>query len=331
MPPACRPAGRGQGRAGSATAFSWFGLASGEGRAFVRACLMRSPASIVIPLCSAVGYTLAAMALKRAMDGGHPWRVVFIVNLIGAVLFQTWLLLGGEAFTSTNVIHAMLAGTAFFIGQVFTFIAISRGDISIATPVLGTKVIFVALLVFVTGGEELGWKLWVATFLTTLALALLGGEWRANRERLLVSVGFAFLASIAFAATDVMQQLWVRDFGFGHFAPVMFATVGTLSFTLIPFFSASLREMPRPMVVWAFGGGTLLTIQAMGIAYCIAVYHEVTVTNVLYNTRGLWSVALVWVVGHWFANSEKQVGGGIMTRRLIGALILLAAVYLSLT
>jgi drug/metabolite transporter (DMT)-like permease len=225
----------------------------------------------------------------------------------------------------------MLAGTAFFIGQVFTFIAISRGDISIATPVLGTKVIFVALLVFVTGGEELGWKLWVATFLTTLALALLGGEWRANRERLLVSVGFAFLASIAFAATDVMQQLWVRDFGFGHFAPVMFATVGTLSFTLIPFFSASLREMPRPMVVWAFGGGTLLTIQAMGIAYCIAVYHEVTVTNVLYNTRGLWSVALVWVVGHWFANSEKQVGGGIMTRRLIGALILLAAVYLSLT
>jgi hypothetical protein len=128
-----------------------------------------------------------------------------------------------------------------------------------------------------------------------------------------------------------MQQLWVRDFGFGHFAPVMFATVGGLSFTLIPFFSAPLREMPRPMVVWAFGGGTLLTIQAMGIAYCIAVYHEVTVTNVLYNTRGLWSVALVWVVGHWFANAEKQVGSGIMTRRLIGALILLAAVYLSLT
>ena len=91
---------------------------------------MRSPASIVIPLCSAVGYTFAAMALKRAMDGGHPWRVLFIVNLIGAVLFQTWLLHGGQPFTATNVTHAILAGTAFFIGQVFTFIAISRGDIS---------------------------------------------------------------------------------------------------------------------------------------------------------------------------------------------------------
>jgi len=291
---------------------------------------MRSPASIVIPLCSAVGYTFAAMALKRAMDGGHPWRVLFIVNLMGAVLFQTWLLFGGEPFTAANVTHAVLAGAAFFIGQVFTFVAISRGDISIATPVLGTKVIFVALLVFVTAGEELGWKLWVATFLTTLALALLGGEWRANRDRLVVSVGFAFLASVAFATTDVMQQLWVRPFGLGHFGPVMFATVGLLSFTLVPFFSAPLRAMPRSMVVWALGGGVLLTFQAMGIAYCIAVYHEVTVTNVLYNTRGLWSVALVWIVGHWFANSEKQVGAAVMTRRLIGALILLAAVYLSL-
>ena len=54
-----------------------------------------------------MGYTFAAMALKRAMDGGHPWRVLFIVNLIGAVLFQTWLLHGGAPFTVTNITHAV--------------------------------------------------------------------------------------------------------------------------------------------------------------------------------------------------------------------------------
>lgn len=291
---------------------------------------MRPSAAIAIPLCAAVGYTFAAMALKRAMDGGHPWRVLFIVNLVAAVLFQGWLAQGGEPFTTANVVHAMLAGAAFFIGQVFTFLAISRGDISVATPVLGTKVIFVAWLVFLSGGEELGWKLWSAAFLTTLALALLGGEWRADRRRLLVSVGCAFLASVAFAATDVMQQLWVRPFGFGHFGPVMFATVGLLSFGLMPFFSAPLRAMPRPMVAWALGGGALLTVQAMGVAYCIAAFREVTVTNVLYNTRGLWSVALVWAVGHWFANTERAAGRPVMFRRLIGALLLLVAVCLSL-
>ena len=291
---------------------------------------MRSAAAIALPLSAAVGYTFAAMALKRAMDGGHPWRVLFVVNLIAAVLFQAWLWRGGEPFTAANVIHAMLAGLAFFIGQVFTFLAISRGDVSVATPVLGTKVIFVALLVFLSGGEALDWRLWLAACLTTLALALLGGEWRADRRRLLLSVGFAFLASVAFAVTDVMQQLWVRSFGFGHFGPVMFGTVGVLSFALMPFFSAPLRAMPRPMVVWALGGGVLLTVQAMGVAYCISAFQEVTVTNVLYNTRGLWSVALVWGVGHWFANDERDVGRAVMLRRLVGALTLLGAVYLSL-
>jgi hypothetical protein len=127
-----------------------------------------------------------------------------------------------------------------------------------------------------------------------------------------------------------MQQLWVRPFGFGHFGPVMFATVGLLSFSLMPFFSAPLRAMPRSMVVWALGGGALLTAQAMGVAYCISAFQEVTVTNVLYNTRGLWSVALVWAVGHWFANAEREVGRAVMFRRLVGALLLLGAVYLSL-
>ena len=294
-----------------------------------------SPAvATALPLLSAFGYAVAAIILKRATEGGAgPWRIGFVVNLTMGALFQLfWWFDDGQGgpFTVVAVLHALIVGAVFFAGQYFTFLALSRGDVSVATPVLGAKVLFVAFLAVLVLGEPLTASLWVATLMTCVAMALLGGEWRANRERLLVSVGFAFLASIALAAPDVMQQLWVPAFGFGHFGPVMFMTVGALSFALMPFFSAPLSQMPRPMVVWAFGGGLLLTIQAMGIAYCIAVYQEVTVTNVLYNTRGLWSVALVWVVGHWFSNSEKHVGRSIMTRRLIGALILLAAVYLSL-
>jgi hypothetical protein len=42
----------------------------------------------------------------------------------------------------------------------------------------------------------------------------------------------------------------------------------------------------------------------------------------------LWSVVLVWVVGHWFGNVERSVGRAVMTRRLLGAAILLGAVFL---
>jgi hypothetical protein len=50
----------------------------------------------------------------------------------------------------------------------------------------------------------------------------------------------------------------------------------------------------------------------------------------LYNTRGIWSVVLVWVIGHWFSNTERSIGKRAMLRRLAGALILLAAVLLGL-
>ncbi|MGA0132876.1 MAG: EamA family transporter [Opitutales bacterium] len=292
---------------------------------------MRTAAATAIPLLSAVGYAVAALMLKRGMEGERsPWRVVFLVNMVTALAFQSWFAFGGHAFSWENVGHAVLAGVAFFVGQVLTFVAISRGDVSISTPVLGTKVVFVALFVHLSGGEELTSALWTATLLTSVALALLGGEWRANRSRMLVSVVFAFMAAIAFAATDVMQQHWVPAFHFGHFGPVMFLTVAVLSFGLVPFFDGGLLSLPRRSLAWAVPGATFLAVQAMGVAYSIGVFHEVTVTNVLYNTRGLWSVALVWAVGHWFANTEREVGAAIMFRRLLGAVLLLGAVFLCL-
>ena len=50
--------------------------------------------------------------------------------------------------------------------------------------------------------------------------------------------------------------------------------------------------------------------------------------NVLYTTRGVWGVLLVWVFGHWFANTERSLGPAVLTRRLIGAILLLAAIAL---
>ncbi len=47
--------------------------------------------------------------------------------------------------------------------------------------------------------------------------------------------------------------------------------------------------------------------------------------------RGLWSLALVWCVGHWLKNTERHaVGGRRMTARLVGALLILLAVVLAI-
>src|SRR3954467_9282757 len=104
---------------------------------------MRLP--LIAPLVSAFLYSFAALALKRAAANGvGPWRVNFIANWTAVIAFTPLWLLGGAPFTWGHLLHAVLAGTCFFVGQIFTFLALTRGDVSVATPVLGTKVIVVA-------------------------------------------------------------------------------------------------------------------------------------------------------------------------------------------
>lgn len=282
-----------------------------------------------IPLLSALGYAVAALLLKRATTGGAgPWRVSFVTNWLQAAIFSLlWLVPVAHPATGTHVAHAVISGGVFFIGQVFTFLALSRGDVSVATPVLGSKVVFVALFTVLLGTAAVTPAMWVAVALTAGATALLGAGGQVKRAALFRSLLYGFSAAAAFAFTDVLQQRWVRAWGFSHYVAVQFLTVAMLSFGLVPFFRESLRALPGSVWRWTLAGGALLSVQALGIAWSI-VHLGATDTNVLYNSRGVWSVVLVWTVGHWFGNAEREQGRGVMLRRLGGSTLLLAAIVL---
>lgn len=73
---------------------------------------------------------------------------------------------------------------------------------------------------------------------------------------------------------------------------------------------------------------TLLSaIQAFIITVTIAMWRDAAGVNVLYATRGLMSLALVWLVGNWLGNTERQaVGGRTMAFRVLGGALILGAV-----
>jgi drug/metabolite transporter (DMT)-like permease len=133
---------------------------------------MRPPLATILPLAAALGYTFAALMLKRATERGvGPWRVTFLTNWIAALVFAPWWFTGGAEVSWENTAHAVACGGAFFTGQIFTFLALTRGDVSVATPVLGTKVLFVALFGVLLAGEKLTPTLWLAALITAVAAA----------------------------------------------------------------------------------------------------------------------------------------------------------------
>lgn len=254
--------------------------------------------------------------------------MIFVTNWVMAIAYLPLIRFAGGRFTESCVWDAAWAGTAFFTGQIFTFLALVKGDASVATPVMGTKVILVALLTVLLLHEPVPVQWWIAAFLTTVAAGLLGRANRGAKRNQTFTIASAFLSASAFAYTDVACQKWVPVYGFSRFIPAMFLSTAVLSFGLIPIFRGSLRQLPARTWRWLLSGAIILALQALAMAYVIGIYGHATVVNIVYSSRGMWSVLLVWFAGQWFENNEKsEHGHGVMATRFAGAGLILTAIF----
>jgi drug/metabolite transporter (DMT)-like permease len=285
---------------------------------------------MLVPLLSGLVYAIAALMLKRGSEGAGPWRVTFIVNWVIAIVFAAgWLMPTPHPASWANIGHASISSVLFFSGNIFTFLALSRGDVSVATPVLGSKVVFVALLTVLLGLGKLTAGIWAAVLLTAAATALLGGGGhnKTDRDVLLRSLLYGFCAAISFAFNDLTQQRWIPEWGLFPYMATLFFGMAVLSLLLIPLIRNDGHQMTAASWRWLSVGAALISAQACGVAWGI-VHLGATTANVIYNSRGVWSVVLVWTVGHWFGNKESSHGRSVMLRRLAGSLLLLSAIFM---
>ncbi len=62
----------------------------------------------------------------------------------------------------------------------------------------------------------------------------------------------------------------------------------------------------------------------------IAHFGNAAPANVVYSSRGLWTIVLIWVIGHWFTSREQHLGREILLWRLAGAALMMSAIVLVL-
>ncbi len=284
---------------------------------------------LLLPVLWAVAYAVGGILLKRALQAGAgALRIAFLNNMVLGVLFAPGLCFLPKNLTPGDLTWPLVASALFFIGQVFTFMAMRLGDVTVVTPTMGIKVVFVAVFAVILKAGPVPWTWWAGSALATTAVFLLGlsdwrGQQRAGRTALM-----AMVAAAMYGICDVIVQMHASSLGPYAFSSVLMTAAAVASFGLIPFFRAPLRAMPRAAWPWALGGGAIVAVQCGGVAMTIAIFSQAITVNILYSTRGLWSILIVWIAGSWFGNHEGRAGRGVMGRRLAGALLLLAAVAL---
>lgn len=289
-----------------------------------------STATVIYPLIAALFYAFGALVLKRSSDLGIGlWRTTFVANLIVAALFSLLWLLGGPEVERDLLWQPGVIALCLFVGQLAQFLALEKGDVSVAVPVFGLKVVIVAFLTPFLTGDAVGAKTWAAALLSVLGITFLNRKEGGSHPRgLVITLVAGGVGAFAFAIFDVLVQKWGPSWGASRLLPCIFWINALLSFGLIFRFTAPLSAIPRQGWAWLSGGSVLLGTQSMIFVSTLAVYGKATSANIVYASRGLLSVVLVWLIGHWFMNQERHLGAKVFRWRLFGAALMLSAIVL---
>jgi len=285
---------------------------------------------LILPVFCSVVYAIGALLLKRSMEAGHPPRHALVTcNLAMAacslpVLF--WANLPPPGLSVWIWLAAPACSVLFFLGQIGTFRALSGGDVSVATPILGTKVVITALLGAMFLPDGVSPNLWLGAILCTGGVALVGLQPGVRTGKALRAVGWGLLAAAVFSLTDVVVARAAKEMGFCLFGPWMMVGMAAMSVWVIPFrdWGSLFRAKTRS---WALGGAALIGFQGTFLYASIALSGDPVGVNIVYAVRGLWSVLLVAWLGKWLGNREAGLPASVLVLRGVGALLLMGAVW----
>lgn len=280
----------------------------------------------LLPLMSALVYSFAAILFKQAVEEGGPLRVHVIMNWVWVVCFIPMLFIHNGPVNWNILPFALLAGLFYFMGGALNTFAARLGAVSVVTPILGAKVVFVALFASLLLNDIIPLKWWIGAALCAVAIFILNpprknallGDWRPVCLALGSCIGFAF--------ADVITQGWINKMGMPLFVYISTIFCAALSSCMIPFFKSPLRTLSKSCLKKAITAALLMASQFLMLVYFFAKAGSATSGNILYSSRALWTVILVWLIGSWFGNREADAGRGAFMTRLFGSCILLVAI-----
>lgn len=287
---------------------------------------------LLVPLVAAVAFAVGSLVYKRAFaEGAGIAHAVILNNVALAVAFLPLFWVDSRPVPWGLVHLPAITATTFVLGHLLNVLSLRLGDVSVATPLLGAKVVMVALLGRVVFDWPVAPAQFVAAALATGGVLVMGAaDWHGGR-RTGLTILLALGCALCFAFTDVLIQLWAAPFGTFNFLPLLFLALAAESLVFLPFLGRASLRAPKAAWKWIGLATICSALQAILVTWSIGHWRDAAGVNVVYGTRGLWSLALVWWAGRWFGNTERaSVGRRTFALRVAGGVVILAAVVVAI-
>jgi drug/metabolite transporter (DMT)-like permease len=220
------------------------------------------------------------------------------------------------------------AGGYYFVGQILLLGTLRRSDASRIAPLLGLKIVFVAVVAVMLLNQTVGPWQWAAVGLATAAAFMLNRTGGHLPHRTVLAVVFAcILFSMSDVHTkrviDLLQSLGMVR---GPIAAAMLSYMfcGVLSAMLLPWCGS--RRMSDWVAALPYAIAWLAAVMLLFLSYA---YAGIVLAGIAMATRGLWSIALGTLVaklGH--LHIEQHVPRPVLIRRCAAAVMMVAAIVL---
>jgi drug/metabolite transporter (DMT)-like permease len=284
---------------------------------------------LALPLLGAMLFAASALTMKAAAARRQSvTATLLLANLGAAIGFSVFVDWSAHPFLPERFWPPVLLGGIFFLGQLFSVSAISRGAASIATPIMSSKVVFVAFLVAFYIDAPVGWKIWTAGGLVIAGIALIQfSGLPEGTGKVYFAVVCAFLAALMFAVFDVLTQIYSQQMQFHRVLPFAMYFCLLLSLIVLPFIDrTAVTTRPSGLLLLSV---VLMTLSSMLIVTAIGYFGDASRNNIVYGSRGIWSIAFAAVAGRWLGIAEITSREFLMYR-LAGAVLILLAIGLVL-
>ena len=113
---------------------------------------------------------------KLASSGGMPAKTIFVIETVVALLVAVaWLAFSGfrVELHSKAVVWAVLTGLTLGLGQLFFFLALSRGKVSLVIGLTSLYPLITIGLAFLFLKEQVSWTQGLGIALAAMAVPLL--------------------------------------------------------------------------------------------------------------------------------------------------------------
>jgi drug/metabolite transporter (DMT)-like permease len=281
-------------------------------------------------------YGLGQRALGRK---GAALRLLAVSHLLMAAICipLTW-----AAWPATSPPVQLFAGPLaasvgfYLLGQTSLFAALKRVEASRMAPLLGLKIVMLAVIVSFVLGHVLDTRQWLAVALSVAAAVML----QVGRGAVPVGAfGFVLSCCLSFAISDIFIIRLIDGLQAGAMTSsvaisrlhagglAMALTYGLCGLLFVPLV-VGLRPYTRTDWVAAAQYASAWLLSMVGL-YCCFGLVGVVFGNILQSTRGVMSVALGAALAHFgWHELEQRVDRVTLLRRLAAALLMTAAIAL---